>query len=64
MDDIEASLRAWTKDRLEQGETPFTIARHMMLAAAALLAIHEKLADQEPETEPEPETMPWQGWGR
>jgi hypothetical protein len=57
MDELEASLRAWTKSQLERGRTPFTVARHMLLAAAALLAIHEKLEEQQ--REPEPDLVDW-----
>lgn len=66
MEDFEAALKRLVKDRLERGETPFAVARHMLLAAAALLSVHEKLADQErePEAATEPDTMPWQGWKR
>lgn len=46
MDEMEASLKAWAKTQLERGRSPFTVARHLMLAAAALLAVHEKLEEQ------------------
>ena len=46
MDDFEGALKRLVKERLERGETPFSVAKHLLLAAAALLSIHEKLYDK------------------
>jgi hypothetical protein len=49
LDNFEGALKRLVKEWLECGETPFGIARHLLLAAAALLSIHEKLAAHTPE---------------